>query len=105
MGIAHPDPVLFTDLLTTFAANQGKSRPRFVPAPSMAAYGASRALELLPVKLPVRADSLLGLIRPAPHVPNLEVLDRLGVVPQRFSLAGSDAPDVDQAVSASSEPA
>ena len=53
----------------------------------MAVYGALRAAELLPVKLPVRADSLLGLVRPAPNVPNLEVLDQLGVVLQPFALA------------------
>ena len=104
VGVAHPDPVLFTELLTTFAASQGKPRPRFVPTPPMAVYGALRAAEFLPVKMPVRADSLLGLVRPAPHVPNLEVLDELGVVPRPFAQGGTGASSVDQAVSASSEP-
>ncbi len=68
----------------------------------MAVYGALRAAELLPVKLPVRADSLLGLVRPAPNVPHLEVLEQLGVVLQPFALAVAGG--ADQGVSASSEP-
>ena len=86
VGIAHPEPVLFKELLARFAASCGKPRPRFVPIPAMAVYGALRAAELLPIKLPVRADSLLGLVRPAPNVPNLEVLDQIGVVLRPFTL-------------------
>ncbi len=102
VGVAHPDPVAFTALLTSFAASLGKPRPRFVSTPPMAVYGALRAAELLPVKLPVRADSLLGLVRPAPNVPHLEVLERLGVVLQPFALAVAGGADL--GVSASSEP-
>ena len=103
VGIAHPDPVLFTELLTSFAASMGKPPPRFVRTPPMVVYGALRAAELLPVKLPVRADSLLGLVRPAPNVPNLEVLDQLGVVLQPFALSDGKTPKFDGAVSASQE--
>ncbi len=95
VGIAHPDSVPFKELLTTFAASMGKTPPRFVPTPAMAVYGTLRATEFLPVKLPVRADSLLGLIRPAPNVPHPEVLDQLGVVLQPFALGGAGG--VDQA--------
>ncbi len=106
VGIAHPEPVPFTELLTTFAATMGKPRPRFVPTPPRAVYGALRATELLPFKLPVRADSLLGLVRPAHQVPNLEVLDRLGVVLQPFALARTvtGTAGVDPAVSPFLEP-
>ncbi len=95
VGIAHPEPVPFTELLTSFAASQEKPAPRFVRTPPMALYGALRAAELLPVRLPVRADSLLGLIRPAPRVPNAEVLDRLGIVLRPFTpaIAGAHAAD------------
>jgi len=86
VGVAHPQPVPFRDLLVAFAASAGRPAPRFVPVPSMAVYGALRVAELLPVALPVRADSLLGLIRPAPFVPHPEVLGGLGVVPQPFAL-------------------
>ena len=89
VGIAHPDAVPFTELLAAFAASIGRPRPRFVPTPPRAVYGLLRAAELLPVTLPVRADSLLGLVRPAPDVPHPDVLDRLGVALQPFGLAGA----------------
>jgi nucleoside-diphosphate-sugar epimerase len=85
VGIAHPDPVPFTTLLTSFATTEGKARPRFLPTPPMVTYSALRAAELLSLKLPVRADSLLGLLRPAPNVPNLEVIDKLGVTLRPFT--------------------
>jgi nucleoside-diphosphate-sugar epimerase len=90
VGVAHPDPVPFTELVASFAASQGKPSPRYIPTPPMAVYAALRAAELFPVHLPVRADSLLGLVRPAPDVPNLEVLDELGIALQPFALAGTE---------------
>jgi len=91
VGVAHPDPVPFKELLASFAATQGKPRPLYIPTPPMAVYGALRVAELLPLHLPVRADSLLGLVRPAPHVPNLEVLDELGIALQPFAVRGIEA--------------
>jgi nucleoside-diphosphate-sugar epimerase len=87
VGIAYPEAVPFRDLLRALATSTGRPAPRFVPVPPMAAYAALRAAERLPVPLPVRADSLLGLVRPAPIVAHVEVLDQLGVVLQPFSLA------------------
>ncbi len=85
IGIAHPDPVRFKTLLTHLAADNGSNRgPRFVPTPPMAAYTALRLAELLPVGLPVRADSLLGLVRPAPGVPNVTAIESLGVTLRPF---------------------
>ncbi len=86
VGIAHPDPVPFTTVLTSFATSAGGTSPRFIPVPPMAVYGALRSAELLPLNLPVRADSLLGLVRPAPAVPNPEALDLLGITLQPFLL-------------------
>ncbi len=88
VGIAHPDPVSFRRLLTSFAASIGKRQPHFVRTPPQIAYGVLRAGEALRIPLPVRADSLLGLVRPAPDVPHPEVLDELGVVLQPFALPG-----------------
>ena len=87
VGIAHPDPVPFTELLTAFATSTGKPRPRFVKTPPMAVYAALRTADLLSLKVPVRADSLLGLVRPAPSVANLDVLDDLGVALRPFPTA------------------
>ena len=86
VGIAHPEAVGFAELLTAFAASTGRPAPHFLPVPPMAVYGTLRALELLPVRLPVRADSLLGLARPAPAVPHPEILAGLGVAVRPFGV-------------------
>jgi nucleoside-diphosphate-sugar epimerase len=86
VGIAHPDAVGFSALLTCLAAGRGTPPPRFVRVPAMAVYNALRTFELLPVTLPVRADSLLGLVRPAPEVPNPQILAGLGVNMRPFAV-------------------
>jgi nucleoside-diphosphate-sugar epimerase len=86
VGIAHPEAIGFAQLLTAFAASAGHRAPRFVPVPPTAAYGMLRALEVLRVRLPVRADSLLGLSRPALEVPNPDIAASLGVAVQPFAL-------------------
>jgi nucleoside-diphosphate-sugar epimerase len=92
VGIAFPDPVPFRSLLVALATGQGKQAPRFVPTPGVAVLGALRSAELLGAPLPVRADSLLGLLRPAPFVTNVGVLTDLGVHLRPFDgRAGGDA--------------
>ncbi len=86
VGIAHPEAVGFAQLLAAFAASAGHRAPHFVPVPPTAAYRMLRALEVLRVQLPVRADSLLGLSRPAPEVPNPDVVAGLGVAVRPFAL-------------------
>jgi hypothetical protein len=88
LGVAGEDPVSFRDLLESFAAQQGR-RPRFVPVPWQVLYWTLRAAELLRVPLPVRADSLLGLVHPAPGVPGLDRLSELGVQPRPFAVTTS----------------
>lgn len=83
LGLAHPRPVRFEDLLTTLAHRTGTSlRPLHVPW--MAAYGGMRAAEALRVPLPLRADSILGLVRPAPFVPRADRWAELGVRVRSF---------------------
>jgi nucleoside-diphosphate-sugar epimerase len=89
VGIAHADPVQFRTLLSEFAAGNNNAGNkdldlRFLPTPSMAVYAALRIAEFLHLSLPVRADSLLGLVRPAPRVPCLEALEVLGVTLRPF---------------------
>jgi hypothetical protein len=91
VGVAHPDPVPFTEVLTSFVANENKHRYRYIPTPPMAVYAALRAAELFRLHLPVRADSLLGLVRPAPFVPNPGVLDELGIALQPLPRADGGA--------------
>jgi nucleoside-diphosphate-sugar epimerase len=78
VGAAHPTAIRFRDLLTALAVDQGRPTPRFVPVPPAAALAGLRGAETLRVPLPVRADSLLGLVRPAAAVANIEVLTQLG---------------------------
>ena len=89
VGIAHPEAIGFAQLLTAFAESAGRRPPHFVPVPPTAAYGMLRALEVLRVRLPVRADSLLGLSRPAPEVPNPDIVASLGVAVRPFALERS----------------
>src|SRR5665213_1141745 len=79
VSIAFPAPLPFRSLMTALAVGQGTPAPRFVPVPPTAASAGLRIAEALGLPLPVRADSLLGLVRPAPVVANVGVLTGLGV--------------------------
>jgi nucleoside-diphosphate-sugar epimerase len=86
IGLAHPAPVRFEELLRTIARTSAGHDPRFLPLPWPPVYWAIRAAERTPLSLPVRADSLLGLVRSAPSVPNAEDLHELGIEVRPFSL-------------------
>lgn len=83
IGIANPEPVPFRQVIEGLARMNGNDC-RTVAVDWRLVHATLRAAELLPVTLPFRADSLLGLARPAPSVPNLEFLDGLGVSLRRF---------------------
>ena len=86
IGIAQPSSVTFREILETIAAVEGRS-PRFIPVPWQVVHAGLRGAEALGLRPPFRADSLLGLVRPAADVPHPEVLDRLGVSLRPFSMA------------------
>jgi nucleoside-diphosphate-sugar epimerase len=77
-GLAYPEPVRFDRLIGDLARAQGRV-PRLVSVPWRPVYLAMRAAEALRVPLPLRADSVLGLVRPAASVPGFELWDQLGV--------------------------
>jgi nucleoside-diphosphate-sugar epimerase len=81
--LAHPTPVAFRDLLTGFAAQEAR-QCRLVPVPWQLIYWTLRTGETLHVRLPFRADSLLGLVHTAPGVTGTEALTRLGVTLRAF---------------------
>jgi len=85
LGLAHPEPVTFSHLLRTIAEVDGH-RPRLLPVPWPLVYGAMRTVELTGLPLPLRADSLLGLVKPAPLVPNADEVRGLGIDIRPFSL-------------------
>ncbi len=82
VGLAHPDPVAFRDVLRGLAP---AGRCRFAPVPWRLVHGALRAGEALGVRLPFRSDSLLGLVRPAGSVPNGDVVAALGIRVRPFA--------------------
>jgi nucleoside-diphosphate-sugar epimerase len=84
LGLAHPDPIGFGELLETIAALDGR-RIRTVPLPYPPVYGALRVGELLRLPLPFRADSIHGLVHPAPGVPGIDEVRDLGIEFRAFS--------------------
>lgn len=85
LGIAHPEPVKFDRLLRAIGRADGHV-PHLVPVPWQLAYAALRAGEVAGAQLPFRADSLLGLARPAHEVPNQGAATKLGLSFRPFSL-------------------
>lgn len=85
LGIAHPEPVRFDRLLRAIGRADGHV-PHLLPVPWQLAYATLRAGEVAGVRLPFRADSLLGLARPAHEVPQQSLTTELGLSFRPFSL-------------------
>jgi nucleoside-diphosphate-sugar epimerase len=85
LGIAHPEALTFRTLLSAIARAQGAAC-RFLPLPWPALYGGLRMIELVGLSAPFRSDSLLGLVRPAPVVPNQDLVRELGIRLRPFGL-------------------
>src|ERR1022692_597251 len=86
LGLANPEPVPFRLLMERIAAAAGRPRSRLIPLPWRPLYAALWLGERTPVKLPFRADSLLGLVRPAPGVSGVEDVYGLGIHLRPFTL-------------------
>jgi nucleoside-diphosphate-sugar epimerase len=91
ISVAHASRVTLVDLLRTFAAQEDR-RCRFVPVPWQLCYWPLRTGEFLRLRLPFRADSLLGLIHTAPGLSGQDQLARLGVTLRAFTASGSPMP-------------
>lgn len=90
ISVAHPIPITLPDMLRAFAAQEGR-RCRFVPVPWQLVYRLLRTAEITRLRLPFRADSLLGLVRTPPFVGNDGPLRGLGVTLRAFALDRADA--------------
>ncbi len=88
ISVAHPTRVTLIDLMRTFAAEESR-RCRFVPVPWQLVYWLLRSGESMRLRLPFRADSLLGLIHTAPSLVGGDQLARLGVTLRAFTARGS----------------
>jgi len=84
LGLASPSPTSFKEIMMSMAVGADNS-PRTVVVPWHVVLGLLRIAERLRVPLPVRSDSLLGLVRPAPSVPGRDVTDQIGLSFRRFS--------------------
>jgi len=91
ISVAHSSRVTLTDLLRALAAQQDR-RCRFVPVPWRLIYWLLRSGELMRLRLPFRADSLLGLVHTAPGLVGGDQLARLGVSLQAFTVRGPTVP-------------
>ncbi len=91
ISVAHPIRVTLGDLLRALAAEQDR-RCRFVPVPWRLIYWLLRSGELIRLRLPFRADSLLGLVHTAPGLIGGDQLARLGVCLQAFTVGGPTVP-------------
>jgi nucleoside-diphosphate-sugar epimerase len=88
ISIAHPSKVTLKDLMSAFAAEENR-RCRFVPVPWQLVYWLLKSGEQMRLRLPFRADSLLGLIHTAPTLIGEEELDRIGVTLRAFNPAST----------------
>ena len=88
ISVAYPTRVTLIDLLRTFAAQENR-QCRFVPVPWQLVYWLLRSGEFMRLRLPFRADSLLGLIHTAPSLVGGDQLARLGVTLRAFTVRGS----------------
>jgi nucleoside-diphosphate-sugar epimerase len=84
LGLASPSPTSFKEIMMSMAVGADNS-PRTVVVPWHVVLGLLRIAERLRVPLPVRSDSLLGLVRPAPSVPGRDVTDQIGLSFRSFS--------------------
>ncbi len=88
ISVAHPVRVTLIDLMRTFAAAENR-RCRFVPVPWQLVYWLLRSGESMRLRLPFRADSLLGIVHTAPGLAGEDQLARLGVTVRAFTARGS----------------
>jgi len=86
LGLANSDPVPFRLLMRAIVAMAGRSRFRLVPVPWRPLYAVLWLGERTPLRLPFRADSLRGLVRPAPGVTGVEEVRSLAIHLRPFAL-------------------
>lgn len=84
IGLANESPTSFKEIMLTLAVETNNSAGTVV-VPWSVVLAILRVAEKLNVRLPVRSDSLLGLVRPAPFVPGRDVAIEIGLSFRPFS--------------------
>jgi nucleoside-diphosphate-sugar epimerase len=85
LGVADLRRVPFSEVVHTLRAAATSKPLRPVPVPSALLYRALRTAEALGVRIGFRADSLLGLIHPAPDVPHVDYWSQRGISLRDFA--------------------
>ncbi len=84
LGVASPRRVPFSEIIRTLRAATSKSlRP--IPVSATLLYCALRAGEAVGLRIGFRADSLLGLMHPAPNVPHVGYWAERGISLRDFT--------------------
>jgi nucleoside-diphosphate-sugar epimerase len=85
LGVANPRRVPFSEVIRTLRAAATAKPLRPLPVPSALLYRALRAAEAVGLRTGFRADSLLGLMYPAPDVPHVDHWVKWGITLQDFA--------------------
>jgi nucleoside-diphosphate-sugar epimerase len=85
LGVANPRRVPFSEIIHTLRAAVTPTSLRPVPVPAALLYGALRTSEAVGLRIGFRADSLLGLMHPAPNVPHVDYWADQGISLRDFA--------------------
>ena len=80
LGVANPRRVSFSEIMRTLRGSVTVKPLRAVPVPFAVVYRALCTAEAVGVRAGFRADSLLGLMNPAPDVPHVDYWAGCGIV-------------------------
>ena len=85
LGVADPCRVPFSEIIRTLRAAATSTPLRPVPVSSALLYRALRTAEAVGLRIGFRADSMLGLMHPAPDVPHVGYWADHGIVLRGFA--------------------
>jgi nucleoside-diphosphate-sugar epimerase len=85
LGVANPRRVPFSEIIGTLRAAATPKPLRAVPLSSALLYRGLRGSEAVGLRIGFRADSLLGLTRPAPTVPHVDYWAERGISLRDFA--------------------
>jgi nucleoside-diphosphate-sugar epimerase len=85
VGVAGPRRVPFSEIIRELRALNTAAPLRPVPIPAALLHRTLRAAEAVGLRTGFRADSLLGLMHPAPNVPNVDYWSKRDITLRDFA--------------------
>lgn len=85
LGVAAPRRVPFSEIIRSLRAAATSTSLRPIPVSSALLYRALRTAEAAGIRIGFRADSLLGLMHPAPDVPHVDYWAERGISLRDFA--------------------